>query len=36
VIALAHANGGYLGGYRNHNDKLVVVDKRQDWENFVF
>jgi hypothetical protein len=36
VIALSHANGGYVGGYRNHNDKLVVVGKRQEWELFTF
>jgi hypothetical protein len=36
LIALNHANGGYLGGYHNKNDKLVIVETRKEWESFIF
>jgi hypothetical protein len=35
-ITVQNGNGGYIGGVCDNGAHLVIVDKAQEWEKFIF
>lgn len=35
-VLLQNGNGGYIGGTRDNGGRLMIVEKAQDWERFIY